>query len=124
MFKRVHHVQLAMPSGGEAEARAFFIRTLGMEELPKPEALHGRGGCWFRAGTVELHLGVEADFQPARKAHPAFEVDDLAVMETRLSAAGVSFTRDVDLPRFRRIFVRDPFGNRIEILECCPSAAT
>lgn len=117
MFERVHHVQLTMPAGGEAEAIAFFVGKLGMAELAKPEALSGRGGCWFGAGAVELHLGVEADFRPAGRAHPAFEVADLAQAEARLVAAGVAFERDVDLPRFRRVFIRDPFGNRIEILE-------
>lgn len=117
MFCDIHHVQLAMPKGGEPEARHFFGRQLGMEVLDKPAVLAGRGGCWFRAGQAELHLGVEAAFRPAHKAHPALRVVDLAAVIARLEAEGIAYSRDLDLPRFRRVFVADPFGNRIELLE-------
>lgn len=117
MFTDIHHVQLAMPAGQEGEARAFFGEQLGMTELAKPEALAARGGCWFAAGRVELHLGVETPFHPARKAHPAFGVPDLDAMVAHLEEQGIPYRRDVDLPRFRRVFIDDPFGNRIEILQ-------
>ncbi len=112
----LHHVQLAMPPGREAEARDFYSKVLGFEELPKPEHLARRGGAWFRAGSAELHLGVEDDFRPAKKAHAALLVDDLAELLARCSAAGVDVTTDQPLPGYERAYVRDPFGNRIELL--------
>ena len=111
------HLQLAMPRGREDEARAFYGAILGFTEQPKPEALAGRGGCWFAAGDVRLHLGVEDNFTPARKAHPAFLVESAAMLETRLVASGYPTTRDVPLPGYERFFVSDPFGNRIEIMQ-------
>ena len=111
------HVQVAAPRGCEAEARAFYGGLLGLEELAKPEALAGRGGCWFRAGSQELHVGVEEPFAPARKAHPGLVVDDLAAVEARLAAAGVGAERDESLPGIRRSHVADPFGNRLELRE-------
>lgn len=116
MFTALHHVQLAIPKGGEPRARAFYSGALGMHEIPKPAQLSGRGGCWFRAGLVELHLGVEDPFTPARKAHPAFTVDDLSAAEAQCRTAAIPVTRDADLPNWRRFFIADPFGNRIEIL--------
>ena len=110
------HVQLAMPAGGEELTRAFF-RHLGFREVAKPDALARRGGVWFEAGRAALHLGVETPFAPARKAHPAFEVDDLASLVARLTAAGIETRPDADLPGIRRVFVEDPFGNRIELIE-------
>ena len=112
----VHHVQLAMPPGGEETATAFYADLLGLERIAKPAALAGRGGCWFRGGTVELHLGVEADFRPARKAHPALRVDDLAAAAARLAAAGVDVRPDTALEGHERVYVPDPFGNRLELL--------
>lgn len=117
MIEAIHHVQLAMPKGGEEAARAFYAGALGMTEIAKPDALSGRGGCWFQAGTVELHLGVETPFAPARKAHPALRVRDLARAKAQLDRAGIVMRHDVDLPGFIRVFVDDPFGNRIEILQ-------
>ena len=111
------HVQLAMPAGGEAEARRFYGQVLGLEELPKPAALAARGGAWFRAGTVELHLGVEADFRPARKAHPALRVEGLTTLIVRCVNAGHPVERDVPLPGIERVHVADPFGNRLELIE-------
>lgn len=113
----IDHVQLAMPAGGEAAARGFYVGLLGMTEVPKPAALAGRGGCWFRGGSARLHLGVEADFRPATKAHPALLVEDLSALAERLAAAGVLLTADVPLPGYARGFVADPFGNRVELME-------
>ena len=88
---------------------------LGLEELAKPEALQDRGGCWFRAGAHELHVGVEDPFAPARKAHPGFVVDDLAALSDRLRGAGIAVERDDTIPGVERAYVADPFGNRLEL---------
>ncbi|SHI80414.1 VOC family protein [Wenxinia saemankumensis] len=117
MILGLDHVQLAMPEGGEDAARAFFVGLLGMAEVEKPAALAGRGGLWLRGGDAVLHLGVEAPFAPARKAHPAFVVGALDEVRARLEAAGLAVRPDADLPGIRRVFVEDPFGNRIELLE-------
>lgn len=109
------HVQLAMPAGGEDAARAFFCGVFGMTELPKPPELAKRGGCWFAAGEVQLHLGVEEPFRAARKAHPALRCADLPALLDRLRDHGVAFERD-DAAGSPRAFVADPFGNRIELL--------
>jgi catechol 2,3-dioxygenase-like lactoylglutathione lyase family enzyme len=114
---RIEHVQLAMPPGQEDEARAFYSGLLGIPEVPKPSALAARGGAWFERGEVRIHLGVEADFRAARKAHPAFVVRDLAALAARLRAAGVEVTEDGLFPGHDRIYVADPFGNRLELLE-------
>jgi len=117
LVRALDHVQLAMPAGSEAEATAFYAGVLGFTEVPKPAALAGRGGAWFEAGSVRLHLGVEAPFRPACKAHPAFEVTRLADAIRALEAAGAPIQPEVDLPGIARIFTADPFGNRIELLE-------
>lgn len=117
MILALDHVQLAMPEGGEAAARAFYAGVLGLVPAQKPAPLAGRGGEWFERGNVQVHLGVETPFNPARKAHPAFEVDRLDAAIAALKAAGVDWYRDADLPGIVRIFVADPFGNRIELLE-------
>ena len=111
------HVQLAMPKGGEDEARRFYRDGLGIEEQPKPPHLAVRGGCWFERGALKVHLGVEADFVPARKAHPAFRVEDLPALKARLAAAGYRLKDDEPLEGYDRIYVDDPFGNRIELME-------
>lgn len=111
------HVQLAMPAGGEDAARVFYSGLLGLPEVPKPPVLAARGGCWFETAAVKLHLGVEADFRPARKAHPALLVDDLAALTARLAAAGIGVTPDDALEGTARCFVADPFGNRIELIQ-------
>jgi len=111
------HVQLAMPSGRETDARAFYSALLGLEEVEKPDGLAGRGGCWFALGAVKIHLGVEQDFAPALKAHPALLTDNIAMLETRLIASGYRTKRDVDIGGYQRFFVSDPFGNRIEIMQ-------
>ena len=121
MFTRLHHMQIAMPPGREDEARRFYAGVLGMTELDKPPVLAARGGAWFRAGGVELHLGVEADFRPARKGHPGILVDDLDDVVARLDAAGQATTWDDGFPGYRRIYAGDPFGNRLEFLEPAPA---
>jgi hypothetical protein len=109
------HVQVAIPSGAEDVARAYYGGLLEMAELPKPAALAARGGCWFTAGTAVLHLGVEAGFRPARKAHPAFLVADLDGLDRTLRSAGYETTSaDNELPGVRRFHAFDPFGNRLE----------
>lgn len=111
------HVQLAAPRGAEECARAFFGQTLGLRELAKPEALAGRGGVWFRCGDRELHIGVDDDAQPQRKAHPAFRVTDLAAARQRLEASGAPIREDTPLPGRLRFETRDPFGNRLEFVQ-------
>lgn len=113
----IDHVQLAMPAGCEDEARAFYVGVLGLEEEPKPAHLAARGGAWFRGGEARLHLGVDGDFRPATKAHPALLVDDLAVLVARLRAAGAEPTTDQPLDGYERLYVSDPFGNRIELMQ-------
>jgi len=115
--RRIEHVQLAMPAGGEDAARAFFEGLIGIAEVPKPAHLAARGGCWFEDGDVKIHLGVEADFRPARKAHAALLVDGLAELVERLRAAGSVVRDDEPLTGFDRVYVDDPFGNRLELME-------
>jgi len=110
------HVQLAMPAGGEDDARAFYGGLLGLPEVPKPMPLAARGGCWFDRGTVQLHLGVETGFQPARKAHPAFLIADLDGLAATLAASRHRVDWDDELPPVRRLYTDDPFGNRIELI--------
>lgn len=111
------HVQLAMPPGGERQAVSFYEGLLGLPRVPKPEHLARRGGCWFSNGNVALHLGVDVDFQPARKAHPALLVDDLETLVERLARSGIEVSRDQPLEGFDRCYVHDPFGNRIELIK-------
>jgi catechol 2,3-dioxygenase-like lactoylglutathione lyase family enzyme len=112
------HVQLAAPAGCEDEALRFYGELLGLEPIPKPEALRGRGGVWFQAGGGQLHIGVEAPFAPARKAHPALRVDpaSLDALAARLADAGAPVRWDDGLPGFRRFYTEDPWGNRLELL--------
>ena len=113
----IHHVQLGAPAGSEAEARAFWSALIGFEEIAKPEALAARGGCWFRGGGIEIHVGIEADFRPAARAHPGLLVAGLDALAGRLDDAGHAVAWDSDLPGMRRFYTTDPFGNRIEFLE-------
>jgi catechol 2,3-dioxygenase-like lactoylglutathione lyase family enzyme len=106
-----------MPAGGEAEAERFYAGLLGLDLLAKPSVLEGRGGCWFRGEGVEIHVGVEAEFRPARKAHPALLVHGLDALRVRLEDAGVETNDHAQLEGFRRLYAFDPFGNRIELLE-------
>lgn len=113
----VDHVQLAMPAGREDEARAFYRDLLGLPETPKPPHLAKRGGCWFESPTVKIHLGVEQDFRPARKAHPALLVQDLPALVKMLREAAVELVDDEPLEGYDRIYAYDPFGNRLELME-------
>jgi catechol 2,3-dioxygenase-like lactoylglutathione lyase family enzyme len=114
----IDHIQLAMPVGEEEKARAFYGGILGMTEIPKPPELAKRGGAWFQIGNVILHLGVEADFHPARKAHPALIVDDLETFLQICQANGLETdTSQPPLEGYKRAHIFDPFGNRIELME-------
>lgn len=121
-IRALDHVQLAMPEGEEEKARAFYSRLLGMREIAKPENLRTRGGCWFESGDLKLHLGVDPDFRPARKAHPAFIVDGLDELVGVLSKAGCRVVEDEPLTGYDRRYVSDPFGNRIELMEPIPAS--
>ena len=116
-LQAMDHVLLAMPAGREAEARAFYQDLLGIPEVEKPANLATRGGCWFVKGAIKIHLGVEKDFRPARKAHPAFLVEDVRATAARLTAAGCIITEDEPLAGYDRVYVYDPFGNRIELMQ-------
>jgi catechol 2,3-dioxygenase-like lactoylglutathione lyase family enzyme len=113
----IHHVQLAAPPGAEPLMRDFYAGTLGLAEVAKPPVLAARGGVWFRAAGIEIHIGVEDDFRPARKAHPGILVRDLDAMAEVLRSAGHEVRPDDLLPGFRRFYVDDPVGNRLELLE-------
>lgn len=106
-----------MPRGEEETARGFFGNVLDMTEIDKPPGLLARGGAWFRAGDVELHIGVDDDFRPARKAHPGIVVTDLDDLVQRLCHAGQDVLWDANFPGFRRVYAHDPFGNRLEFLQ-------
>jgi catechol 2,3-dioxygenase-like lactoylglutathione lyase family enzyme len=113
----IDHVQIAAPPGCEGAARAFYGELLGLKEVPKPPLLEASGGCWFLAGELELHVGVEQAFVPARKAHPGLVASDLETLRARLAAAGAETVDDDRIPGTRRFYVDDPFGNRLEIRE-------
>jgi hypothetical protein len=118
----VDHVQLAAPPGTEDRLRVYYVHALDMREIPKPPVLTARGGCWFQAGAVQLHVGIEADFHPARKAHPGLRVTGIAAYAARLEAHGAKVTWDDNLPGHRRFYSEDPVGNRLEFLEPCVRA--
>lgn len=113
----IDHVQLAMPAGAEAEAIAFYAGVLGLPEVPKPAPMAARGGCWFEVENVKIHLGVDPNFTPARKAHPALVVSNLQVLAATIADAGFGVAFDDELEGFDRAFVNDPFGNRIELMQ-------
>jgi catechol 2,3-dioxygenase-like lactoylglutathione lyase family enzyme len=113
----LHHVQLAMPEAEEEAAVRFYGTVLGLEQVPKPSDLSPAGGVWFRRGDLEVHLGVEEGFAPAVKAHPAFLVTGIEKLRARIEEAGYRVTDTVQLEGFHRIYVRDPFGNRVELIE-------
>ena len=118
LFAGLDHVQLAAPPGCEEAGRAFFGQLLGLAELPRPAALAGRGGLWFQCGAQQLHVGVEKDFRPARKAHPALQLRDRAAFDAllaRLSEAGVPVDRPEEMEGALRFFAHDPWGNRLEL---------
>lgn len=114
---RIDHVQLAMPPHSEDRARKFYSGVLGLTEVPKPPELAKRGGAWFENGTVKVHLGVEEDFHPAKKAHPALVVEGLNELIEAFERAGHKPKPDADLDGYKRVHVEDPFGNRIELME-------
>jgi len=111
------HIQLAMPAGGEDKARTFYSGLLGMTEVPKPDNLVKRGGCWFELHDLKVHLGVERGFAPAQKAHPAFLVDDLSACLAMLAEHQIEPTEDEPLSGYLRAYINDPFGNRIELMQ-------
>jgi catechol 2,3-dioxygenase-like lactoylglutathione lyase family enzyme len=117
ILRTIDHVQLAMPAGGEARAKAFYEGLLGIPERSGCNRVANRGGCWFIREGLKVHLGVDAEFRPARKAHPAFAVDGLAVLCQRLIAAGHPVESDEPLAGHHRVYIHDPFGNRIELIE-------
>ncbi len=119
----LQHVQLAMPAGREDEARAFYGDRLGLPETRKPANLAPRGGVWFEQGAVRIHLGIDEDFVPAKKAHPALLVDDLPRLLVKLQAGGSEVAIDEPLAGFDRAYVYDPFGNRIELMQTAKPAA-
>jgi catechol 2,3-dioxygenase-like lactoylglutathione lyase family enzyme len=113
----IDHIQIAAPKGCEPAAREFFGHLLGLEEIEKPEKLRSRGGCWFKIGTRQLHIGVENDFRPATKAHPAFAVEEIEALFRDLSGAGVRCQWDEAVNGIRRFYAQDPWGNRLEFTE-------
>ena len=116
MLAGIDHVQLAAPPGCENEARRFFGELLGLEEVEKPEPLRDRGGVWFEVGAQQLHVGVDPEFAPARKAHPAFGVSGYGAVVARLRGAGIAVADDDRIPGVRRCYVDDPWENRIELV--------
>ncbi len=117
----IDHVQLAMPPQEEERARVFYGQVLGLSEQSKPPNLAKRGGVWFECGALRVHLGVEQDFRPAQKAHPAFLVEDLPAIVERCKCEGYKVVTDEPLEGYDRVYVHDPFGNRIELMEPMPS---
>jgi catechol 2,3-dioxygenase-like lactoylglutathione lyase family enzyme len=111
------HLLLAIPEGGEDTARVFYCGLLGFSEIAKPDSLAGRGGLWLLSGAVTLHLGVEQNYLPPQRAHPGLLVDNLAALLKILRKAGVALTFDVPLPGYERVHIRDPFGNRLELMQ-------
>lgn len=114
---RIDHIQIAAPEGCEPAARDFYGSLLGMREIEKPPLLRTRGGCWFQCGDRELHIGVEKNFAPAKKAHPAFAVPDLDELRSALAARGIAVIDDDTTPGTRRFYAEDPWGNRLEFVE-------
>jgi catechol 2,3-dioxygenase-like lactoylglutathione lyase family enzyme len=111
------HILIAIPEGGEDEARRFYVGLLGLTEIEKPASLAGRGGLWLMAGPMPIHIGTEPGFVPPKRAHPGFLIDDIKAMIAVLRNAGAELTFDVPLPGYDRVHVRDPFGNRLELLQ-------
>jgi catechol 2,3-dioxygenase-like lactoylglutathione lyase family enzyme len=113
----IDHVQLAMPAGQEEQARTFYRDVLGLPETRKPADMAGRGGCWFESNLVKIHLGVDKDFRAATKAHPGLLVSDLQAIVERCRGRGLEIFPAPAIEGYERIFVKDPFGNRIELLQ-------
>lgn len=112
----IDHIQIAAPQGSEDEARKFYGEILGMQEIPKPDNLKARGGCWFQCGSHEVHIGIQPDFIPAKKAHPGFTVNALEQLKAKLQEAGYEISQEPPIDGRSRFFTHDPFGNRIEFL--------
>jgi len=113
----IDHIQIAAPEGCEDAAREFYGKILGLDEIEKPEQLRPRGGCWFRCGDRQVHIGIDGNFRPAKKAHPAFALLNLEALRTNLIAHGVRIVEDSGLPGTRRFYAEDPWGNRVEFVE-------
>jgi len=114
---KLDHIQLAMPKGGEERARCYFVDTLGFLEEAKPEPLRARGGCWFRKGEAIVHMGIDPEFAPQRKAHPAFLIEDLRGLASSLEKSGFTVSWDDTLAERSRCYSSDPFGNRLELMQ-------
>ena len=114
---RIDHIQIAAPEGCEEAAREFYGAVLGMKEIEKPPVLRARGGCWFECGAHQLHIGIEREFRPAKKAHPAFAVFNLDKLREAIANLGIAVTDDDNLPGERRFYAVDPWGNRLEFIE-------
>ncbi|MDP1420070.1 glyoxalase [Peribacillus simplex] len=117
IFKSIDHIQLAAPKGSEETARKFFKNILGFDEVEKPEELKKRGGVWFEFGNYQIHIGIEEPFYPAKKAHPAFEIENIEELKKHLVTNGIDVIEDDKLPGAKRFYISDPFGNRMELLE-------
>jgi len=118
MIRAVHHTQISIPVGAEAEARAFYCGVLGLLEIPKPASLEGRGGFWLEVSGFQVHVGTEDGIDRTRsKAHIAYLVDDLTAWRSKLNAKGIEAAEGIQIPGYNRFEFRDPFGNRIEFLE-------
>lgn len=113
----IDHVQVAIPPGADEAARAFYSGVLGLAEIPKPAPLNASGGAWFLTGATQLHIGGQVGFVPARKAHPAFVVEDFEAYCALLRERGVAVREEVEVAGRRRAGIEDPFGNRIELIE-------
>ncbi|MFS0864074.1 VOC family protein [Fredinandcohnia sp. 179-A 10B2 NHS] len=116
-FKAIHHIQLAAPKDSENQFREFFQGVIGFEEIEKPEELKKRGGVWFQFGQYQIHIGIEEPFSPAKKAHPAFEVENIEQLKQHLRANNIPINEDDNLPGATRFYAFDPVGNRLEFLE-------
>lgn len=118
MIKRLHHAQITIPKGAEAEARAFYCDVLGLREIEKPESLKGRGGFWVQLADQQIHVGTEDDVDRAKtKAHLAYEVDDIGYWCEKMREHGVEIGDSVSIPGYERFEIRDPFGNRLEFIQ-------
>lgn len=116
-YEQLDHVQLAAPKGGEEKARAFYLDLLGFTEVEKPENLKSRGGVWFSTGVIDIHIGIEEPFQPAKKAHPAIRVKNIDAMKRYLDEKNTTYILDDNLPGANRFYIFEPFGNRLEFLQ-------
>jgi predicted enzyme related to lactoylglutathione lyase len=119
----IEHVQIAIPMGAEERARGFYAGILGFSEVEKPASMAKRNSIWFAAGSVSLHLGLEPDFHPAKRAHPAFVVNNMDQILADCERGGVTMKPDVSFKGFRRVHVFDPFGNRLELMEASPQSS-